>query len=216
MVEDSAGLRGPGAQPLAVTPRDQVSTDAPRRAASPRRVVSPIELVERARDRDRSAFEGLYRLQFPSIARQVAALVRDADRAEDVVAQTFLLAWKDLPQLRRADRFDSWLARIAHHQAFSELRRERTAPLEHAPEAADPSEFSSPSGLLDREADLDRLRAALVQLPSDQRAVLTLRFLRDLPHAEVARLMDRSEQATRALQYRALRSMHRLIEGDAP
>ena len=215
MVEDSVGSRtGARSRVLAESPRDRLPETRPQRVASPRRVISPIELVERARDRDRDAFETLYRLQFPSIARQVAALVRDPDRAEDVVAQTFLLAWKDLPRLRRADRFDSWLARIAHHQAMSELRRRSTAPLEDAPEPADPSEFSSPSQRLERAADGDRLRVALLQLPNDQRAVLMLRFLRDLPHADVARLLGRSEQATRALQYRALRSMQRLIEVD--
>ncbi len=215
MTEDSTGPqtgvidRG-FAVPAPVAPAEQ------RRVAAPRRVVSPIELVERARERDRRAFEALYRLQFPSIARQVAALVRDPDRAEDAVAQTFLLAWKDLPQLRRADRFDSWLARIAHHQAINELRRPRTAPLEEAPEAADQSEFGSPSRMLDRDADVDRLRIALLALPSDQRTVLMLRFLRDLPHVEVARLLGRSQQATRALQYRALRAMHRVLGARDP
>lgn len=210
MIEDNAGP----ATSVVQQARPKLASETQRRTAPLRRVVSPIELVERARDRDRGAFESLYRLQFPSIARQVAALTHDTHRTEDVVAQTFLLAWKDLPQLRRADRFDSWLARIAHHQAISELRRQRTATLEDAPEPADESDYAAPGWALDREADNDRLRGALLQLPGDQRSVLMLRFLRDLPHAEVARLLGRTRQATRALQYRALRSMHRLLEAN--
>ena len=184
------------------------------------RVISPVELVERARDRDQGSFETLYRLQFRGIARQVAALVRDPHRTEDVVAQTFLLAWRDLPKLRRADRFDSWLSRIAHNQAMSELRRRPTLKLEDAPDPEDPSELDQPAAAFESRANAETVHAALIALPDDQRQVLVLRFIRDLPHAETARLLGRSEQATRALQYRALRSMQQLMErsppGDSP
>lgn len=181
-----------------------------------KRFASPVDLVERARTGDQHSFEMLYRGQFAGIARQVAALVRDPDRTEDVVAQTFLLAWRDLPKLRRADRFDSWLARIAHNQAMSELRRRQTAPLDDAPDPEDLSDLDRPDAAFELRSKVDAVHAALLELPDDQRQVLMLRFIRDLPHAETARLLGRSEQATRALQYRALRSMQRLIEwGDA-
>lgn len=177
-----------------------------------RRVASPVELVESAQAGDERSFESLYRLQFAGIARQVAALVRDPHRTEDVVAQTFLLAWRDLSKLRRADRFDSWLARIAHNQAMSELRRRPTVPLGEAPDPENPSDLDRPDTALELSSNIEAVHAALIELPDDQRQVLMLRFIRDLPHAETARLLGRSEQATRALQYRALRSMQRLID----
>lgn len=179
-----------------------------------KRASSPAELVERARGGDERSFELLYRLQFPGIARQVAALVRDSHRTEDVVAQTFLLAWRDLPKLRRTDRFDSWLARIAHNQSMTELRRRSTVPLEDAPDPESPSERDRPDAAFELSSNIETVHAALIELPDDQRQVLMLRFIRDLPHAETARLLGRSEQATRALQYRALRSMQRLIDRD--
>jgi len=179
-----------------------------------RRRVSPVELVERAQGGDRDSFEQLYRMQFDGIARQVAALVRDPHRTEDVVAQTFLLAWRDLPKLRRPDRFDSWLARIAHNQAMSELRRRAVARLEDAPDPEDPREREQPATAIELNENLEEVRAALLEIPDDQRQVLLLRFIRELSHAETARLLGRSEEATRALQYRALRSMQRILEAD--
>lgn len=128
------------------------------------------------------------------------------------MAQTFLLAWRDLPKLRRADRFDSWLARIAHNQAMSELRRRSTASLEDAPDPENPSDLDQPAAALDLQSNAEVIHAALIELPDDQREMLLLRFIRDLSHAETARLLERSEQATRALQYRALRSMQAIIE----
>jgi len=182
-----------------------------RRRDTRGRSVSPVELVERARGGDRPAFELLYRLQFPSIARQVAVLVRDRERAEDVTAQTFLLAWKGLSSLRRADRFDAWLSRIAHHAAMSELRQRKTSRLDDAAELEDGGLLESPERMLGLRSEVEELREALIELPGDQRAVLLLRFIRDLPHSEVSRLLGRSEEATRALQYRALRSMQRIL-----
>ena len=167
--------------------------------------------MERAQAGEKRAFELLYRARFPSITRQVGALLRDPDRTEDVVAQTFLLAWKDLPKLRRSDRFDAWLGRIAHNQAMTELRRRRTVPLDETLDPEDTSALASPGSLLELKHDIDEIREALLELPEEQREVLVLRFLQDLPHAEVARILNRSEQAARALQYRALRSMQRIM-----
>ncbi len=196
-------------------PSLEASADAPREpipiGSRRRRETSPPDLVEQAKARDQQAFEALYRLQFTGIARQVAALIRDPHRAEDVVAQTFLLAWRDLPKLRQPDRFDSWLARIAHNQAMSELRRRQTNPIEDAPDLEDPSALDRPDAALELGSNIEAARAALIELPEDQQQVLILRFIRDLPHAEVARILGRSEQATRALQYRALRAMEQLL-----
>ena len=125
--------------------------------------------------------------------------MRDVDVAEDVVAQSFMLAWRDLPKLRNPDRFDAWLFRIAHNQAMDEVERPPTTGLEQAPEPVEANPSYSPSDRLDAQVESQRLRDALLGLPADQRDVLVLRFLCDLPHSEVAKQMGRSQQAVRAL-----------------
>ncbi len=102
------------------------------------------DLVLRAQARDRDAFATLYTLRFRDVARYVTAILGRVDQAEDVVAQTFLLAWKNLPTLRRPERFDAWLFRIAHHQAINEFRRPRHQAIEDVAEPADPSPLSTP------------------------------------------------------------------------
>lgn len=190
------------------------STAAPPGAVVPRDRGAPIPaaLVERAREGQSEAFGQLYELLFESVSRYVAAIVRDPDRAEDVVAQTFLSAWRGLPKVRRVERFESWLFRIAHNEAISELRRARTVPLEAVGDPEDPSRLGSPQAMADLQADHARLQRSLLQLSDEQREVLILRFLRELPHAEVARVLGKSEQATRALQYRALRRMLAILD----
>ena len=142
----------------------------------------------------------------------MGAILQDIDLAEDVAAQTFLSAWQHLPTLRRPARFDAWLFRIAHHQALNELRKRRpTTPLDDLPELADPDRLSSPTDLLDGKIDRETLWHALLRLPEMQREVLVLRFLEELPHARIAAQLGKSEEAVRALQYRALNRLRELI-----
>ena len=61
--------------------------------------------VEQERAGDRDAFAALYRLHAIPITRYVAGYLSSTSRVEDVVGQTFLLAWRDLPKLRQPERF---------------------------------------------------------------------------------------------------------------
>jgi len=174
-----------------------------------------VRLVERAREGDQDAFAEIYRARVKDVLRYVASIVRDPDRVEDVVSQTFVLAWRDIPRLRKPERFEAWLFRIAHNQAMTDLRRRPTAPLESAPEPADDSRDASPAALVEAGADGDAVRVALARLPELHRTVLVMRFLLDLPHADVARELGKTEEAVRALQYRALVRMRELMDGYA-
>ena len=170
--------------------------------------------MERAQAGEKRAFELLYRARFPSITRQVGALLRDPDRTEDVVAQTFLLAWKDLPKLRRSDRFDAWLGRIAHNQAMTELRRRRTVPLDETLDPEDTSALASPGSLLELKHDIDEIREALLELPEEQREVLVLRHLEELSTKEIATVLRVSVGAVKTRHLRALQRLRHLLEDD--
>ena len=170
-------------------------------------------LVEAASRGDQRAFEELYRTQVGQVARYVGALLSYRDAVEDVVAQTFLLAWRDLPKLREPARFEAWLFRIARNQAITAGRRRvTTAPLESVGEALDDNAGGAPGAGLERDASREEVQRALRLLPEEQRDVLLLRFVSELPHRDVASRLGRTEQATRALQYRALLNLRRVLD----
>ena len=146
-----------------------------------------------------------------SIRRYVGAILRDSGRTEDVVAQTYLDAWRQLPRLRDPDRFNAWVLRVAHNHAVDELRRPDSDPIEDAPEIVAPSTAEPEEAFL-RQTDIAAVRLAILELPSDQREVVTLRHLQGLRHSEVARQMGRSEGASRALLHRAMMHMRRTLE----
>ncbi len=147
------------------------------------------------------------------VARYVGALLSHRDVAEDVVAQTFLLAWRDLPRLRDPGRFEAWLFRIARNQAISAGRRRVVvAPLEAVRETPDGDSRGRPGADLESAASREEVQRALRMLPGEQRDVLLMRFVSELPHRDVARNLGRTEQATRALQYRALLNLRRVLD----
>ncbi len=138
-----------------------------------------------------------------SLSRFVLAVLVVAHSVECVVY---------LPKLRRAERFDAWLLRIAHNRAINEVGRRPTVRLEDIAEPLDPSPFGSPVERAEHKAEVERLRRELLELSPAHREVLLLRFLHELSHAEIAKALGKREEAVRALQYRALRQLRRRFE----
>ncbi len=152
----------------------------------PPSAAATAKLVRRAQHSDTDAFARLYDANIRPVSRYIAAILKDVDSAEDVAAQTFLLAWQYLPELRNPDQFDAWLFRIAHNQALNTIRQRRPhTPLENAPEVTDTSPFNSPTRRADDDLTRHHLRAALLQLSHLHREVLVLRFLGERTHAEI-------------------------------
>ncbi len=169
--------------------------------------------IQAAQARDQQAFERVYRKRVGPISRYVASIVRDPVRAEDVTAQTFLLAWRDLPRLRKTDRFDAWLFRIAHNQAITEVTRRRpTTTLDDCPEVADSGRFGSPERELSDADDVEQVRRAILELPETQREVLVLRYFQEMGAADIARQLGKNEQSIWALTYRALQNLRKTLE----
>ena len=109
--------------------------------------------------------------------------------------------------------FSGWLYRIAHNLVIDYYRRRGRVTLIDIDEATpirategDP--VRSTESLLNRE----QLRAALFQLTEEQAQVITLRFMEERSIAEVADLMDKTEGAIKALQYRAVLALRRVMQ----
>jgi len=175
------------------------------------RTGSPIDpaLVEQARRGDDAAFGVLFQRTADDVGRYIAAILRDRDRAEDALADTYLAAWRQLPKLREPDRFEAWLFRIAHNRAIDALRAPQAEPL---PETDLPVADVGPEGAVLQRERIDHLRVALLRLPSDQREIITLRYLRGASHAEIAKQIGKSEGASRVALHRAVESLRRAME----
>jgi RNA polymerase sigma-70 factor, ECF subfamily len=87
--------------------------------------VANTGLVRRARDGDRDAYDVLVTESIDGMYRVARLILRDYDRAADAVQEALVRCWRDLPQLRDADRFDAWLNRILLRTITGEARKRR-------------------------------------------------------------------------------------------
>ena len=140
-------------------------------------------LVERAREGDDVAFAELVDLDGDLCYAIAYRILRDAERAQDAVQQAFLIAWRELPRLRDADRFGPWLHRLLVNACYEELRRHRRWSVRLRAMPVDGPSIPDSTLTIDDRDTLDR---AFVRLTPQHRAVVVLHHYAGLPLAEVA------------------------------
>jgi RNA polymerase sigma-70 factor (ECF subfamily) len=146
-----------------------------------------LDLVTRAKARDREAFEMLVERHAAETYRLAAAIV-GADDAADVAQEAFVAAWQQLPKLRDVDAFAPWLRRIAVNRARNWLRTRGRRPRAAILLDADgPPSIADPGGDFRAAAEARAiLEPAFESLTPDQRAVLALHYSLGLSIADAA------------------------------
>jgi RNA polymerase sigma-70 factor (ECF subfamily) len=154
------------------------------------------ELVARGQQGDREALEELYLIHFD----------------EDLTTQTFLKMLEKIGTFKwQSAPFSAWLFRIAHNLAMDHFRaRRRWQPEEEVPEP--PGEEEPAAELVAMQTiGRESMLKLIDHLSPEQQQVLTLKFVFNLPNAEVAAILDKTEGAIKSLQHRALVSLQKQI-----
>jgi RNA polymerase sigma-70 factor (ECF subfamily) len=169
-------------------------------------------LVERAQGGNRDALEELYLIHFDRIYSYLHLSVGNRHDAEDLTTQTFVRMLEAIGRFRwREVPFSAWLFRIAHNLAMDHFRANRRVQTEE--------KVPEPQGAEESSAEDQALhslgRAGMLELieglSSEQRQVLTLKFLYGFANAEVATILGKSEGAVKSLQHRALASLQKQV-----
>jgi len=177
-----------------------------------------IALVDRARDGEPDAFASLYDRYVDRVYRFVLYRVSgDTALAEDITSEVFVRALRKIKGFTWQGRdVGAWFVTIARNLVLDHFKSGRFR-LEVI--GADPGE-SSREGVVDPEdAALSRvsqadLYRAIQQLGNEQQEVIYWRFLQGYSVAEAAAAMDKSEGAIKALQYRAVKALYKLVVVD--
>jgi RNA polymerase sigma factor (sigma-70 family) len=140
------------------------------------------ELIERARAGRAGAYDELYRRHRDRVARTAYLLIRDADTAQDVTQDAFLIGWRDLERLRRPEQFRAWVTGIALNQC---RRRRRSAAIDRRR-----SDEAERAGSQEDAADAVALRVvvrrAVDALSRPMREAVVLRFYCGFTENEIA------------------------------
>ncbi|MBA7716003.1 ECF RNA polymerase sigma factor SigW [subsurface metagenome] len=167
-------------------------------------------LVRRAQHRDQEAFAQLYEEHFDKIYRYVTFKIGNETEAEDMTQQVFLNALKSISSFKwKGIPFSAWLFRIAHNQVVDYLKsKKRTAvPLDESLASND----NNPQLIVEQKLDIEQVLAATKQLTEAQREVISLRFAGELPIAQVAKTMGKSQGAVKALQHSAIVALRKAL-----
>ena len=136
--------------------------------------------------------------------------------AEDLTSEVFVRAGKALPNYEeRGVPVRAWLLVIARNLVAESYRRRVPISEDVAVAQERPAVGPDPGDEVGRREELARAMSVLRRLPAAQQEVIDLRFLRELSVAETAQVLGSTEEAVRALTYRALKALRREY-GSAP
>jgi len=170
---------GPVVEPMVPTPR-VVSDDT--------RQPSPATVAQ-------ADFAAMALGNFRSLRAVALRLTRNPSDADDLLQETYQLAFQSYRELRNLTHGKAWLMRILHRRAITRHRREQSAPLLLS---GDLSETESPETAalcsgdeeLSHHVALQEIRAAIAALPTDLRMAVTLCDIEGFSYAEIARLTN--------------------------
>jgi RNA polymerase sigma-70 factor, ECF subfamily len=190
----------------------QEASDAAAAAAS----ADVVDLVARAQAGESEAFGVLYDRYVDVVFRYVYYRVNNQSLAEDIVSDTFLRALRRITSFTWQGRdFGAWLVTIARNLIADHFKSSRyklevqTADMLDADRATDGPEGKVLDAMTNRT-----LLEAVKMLGAEQQECIVLRFLQGFSVTETALAMDKTEGAIKALQYRAVQSLKRLLPAE--
>lgn len=156
-------------------------------------------------------FQALLDAHGADVHRFLVASVGRID-ADDCYQETWLAALRAYPRLRDASNLRSWILTVAHRKAIDHVRARsrRPLPVAEADALVDAAPSPPPAPVPDSDGDI---WAQVARLPPKQRTALALRFVADSAYAEIASVMQTSEEAARRNVHEGL---NRLREESRP
>ena len=173
-------------------------------------------LVRRAQQGEQRAFEMLVIKYQRRIERLIGRMVRDADLVQDIAQESFIRAYRALPQFRGDSAFYTWMYRIAVNTAKKALVDLKRDPVifesaMHLPDDGDetssreiePSDGETPDAVLASKEIAQAVNAAVEALSEDLRQAITLREIEGLSYEEIADVMNCPIGTVRSRIFRA-------------
>jgi RNA polymerase sigma-70 factor (ECF subfamily) len=221
--EETVELRAVPSQPQPAVPAVPTQQPWPSRPAPDDAAAEVWALVERAQAGDTDAFGLIYDRYFDTVFRFIYFRVGNRPLAEDLTADTFLRALKRIGSFTWQGRdLGAWLVTIARNLVADHFKSGRyrlevtTGDVLDADREDRGPEGSPEVAVVDHITNV-ALLTAVRQLNPEQQECIVLRFLHGFSVAETAQAMGKNEGAIKALQYRAVRALHRLLpEGFQP
>lgn len=210
---------GAPAMPDTASPEDEKIVEM---KAEDKAALQSWELVQQAQQGDDDAFARLYRQNFDAVYRFIYFRTGQRELAEDLASDTFLRAFQRISSFTwQGKSVGAWLITIAHNLVADYYKSGRRRlelnsemhDINH--DRADPGPEGNPEMATISHLTNLTLLDAVKKLNPEQQQCIILRFLNGLSVAETAQMMGKNEGAIKALQYRAVHNLHKMLKPES-
>lgn len=167
------------------------------------------DLIARCRAGDRHAFKRIYDLYSKAMYNVAYRITADEDDASDVLQEAFISAFGHLDVYRGNATFGSWLKRIVVNKAINLIRKRKAERLDDNNEwdIADEPEIE-----IEAENQMvERVKAAILQLPEGYRTVLSLYLIEGYDHQEISEILSVSVSTSKSQLNRARNKLKEML-----
>ena len=173
-------------------------------------------LVAQSQQGNRGAFEQLVRRTARIIFARIYLQTGDVHRTEDLVQETFLVAWKSIGQVDRPEGFHSWLFSVASSVVIDAARRESRKKrsgkrVEEARLRLVEDQAPRPAEAAEQAEARHKAMEALRSLPEEYQAPLALRYIAGADYGSISRQLGMSNGALRGMMSRGMGLLRRAM-----
>ena len=162
------------------------------------------QLAEAAQNGHLDSFGALYERYHSSMVALAYSMLADKDMAEDAAQEVFVIACRDLSNLKSKDKFGPWLAGICRNIA-RQMHRSKGKVIAQNVSASAENENK-------KDRWTDTIRQAVWKLPASDRELIVLRYYDNMPYEQIAQVLDISVQAVNGRLIRAKRKIAKYLK----
>lgn len=173
-----------------------------------------VDLLSKvAASKDREAFASLFDHFAPRVKSFMMRKGASSEQAEDLVQETMIAVWsKAALYVAERGSVATWIFTIARNLRIDRLRREKSNQFTDLDEYDAPSDAPGQDEALHRLQEDSAVAQALAQIPSEQRELLILSYVEDLPQSEIAARLQIPLGTVKSRMRLAYRRLKKLLE----
>ncbi|TLN12613.1 sigma-70 family RNA polymerase sigma factor [bacterium] len=170
-------------------------------------------LLARAKKQDMQSLAALHDQLYPLVYRYVSYRLEDEQLREDITSETFVRLLDVLNKRGHTIQdLRAWLIGTAAHLVSDHYRQQYRRPESDLEQHEDLSDGHTPEQATEQRQIQQAVRQAMYRLTEVQQHVLALRFSQELSLEETARILGKSVNAVKVLQFRALAALRRAMD----